>query len=46
MDHFSPSSPDLQIENGVLRKYTGQASHVDVPDGVTAIGMYAFSESS
>ena len=30
------------IENGVLTKYTGTAEKVVIPDGVTAIGDYAF----
>ena len=33
---------DFIIENGVLKKYTGSDSMVDIPDGVTSIGEGAF----
>ena len=35
---------DFQIENGVLVKYTGAGGDVVVPEGVTSIGDFAFSE--
>lgn len=35
---------DFQIENGVLVKYTGTGGDVTVPEGVTSIGDFAFSE--
>ncbi len=35
---------DFQIENGVLVKYTGAGGDVTVPEGVTSIGDFAFSE--
>lgn len=34
----------FEIENGVLKKYTGKAEHVEIPGTVTAIGELAFSE--
>ena len=33
---------DFEIENGVLKKYTGSGGNVVIPDGVTTIGDYAF----
>ncbi|MCI8298984.1 MAG: leucine-rich repeat domain-containing protein [Lachnospiraceae bacterium] len=35
----------FKIENGVLKKYTGTASEVVVPEGVTSIGEYAFADN-
>ncbi len=35
---------DFVIEKGVLKKYTGNGEDVVIPDGVTNIGWYAFSE--
>ena len=35
---------DFQIENGVLVKYTGAGGDTTVPEGVTSIGDFAFSE--
>ncbi len=32
----------FEIENGVLKKYTGTATEVVIPEGVTSIGDYAF----
>ena len=37
---------NFEIENGVLIKYTGQYSYVTIPDTVTKIGDYAFSNCS
>ena len=34
---------DFEIENGVLKKYTGNGGNVVIPDGVTTIGNEAFS---
>ena len=34
---------DFVIENGVLKKYTGEGGDVVIPEGVTAIGNLAFS---
>ncbi len=34
----------FEIENGVLKKYTGKAEHVEIPGTVTSIGDLAFSE--
>ncbi len=31
------------IKKGLLKKYKGNEEHVEIPDGVTAIGMEAFS---
>ncbi|MGN0483808.1 MAG: leucine-rich repeat domain-containing protein [Lachnospiraceae bacterium] len=33
---------DFEIENGVLKKYTGNAENVTIPQGVTSIGEKAF----
>ena len=33
---------DFDIENGVLKEYKGNDTHVVIPDGVTEIGEYAF----
>lgn len=33
---------DFQIENGVLKKYTGNDTVVTISDGVTEIGRRAF----
>lgn len=35
-------SEDFIIRDGVLRAYLGNDEHVTIPDGVTAIGDYAF----
>lgn len=35
---------DFVIKDGILEKYTGTASNVDVPDGVTGIGDKAFCD--
>ena len=37
------STNDFEIENGILKKYTGPGGDVEIPDGVTAIGDRAFS---
>ena len=37
---------DFRIKNGVLKKYTGSAADVVIPDGVTAIGDGAFAVST
>lgn len=36
---------DMQITNGVLVKYVGDETHVNIPEGVTQINIKAFSES-
>ena len=33
------------IKNDILKGYTGNDTHVTIPEGVTAIGAYAFNES-
>lgn len=38
------SLSDFVIENGILKKYTGPGGDVVIPEGVTAIGDFAFSE--
>ncbi|MGN0482627.1 MAG: leucine-rich repeat protein [Lachnospiraceae bacterium] len=38
------SSSDFEIKDGVLLWYRGTAESVVIPDGVTKIGQYAFSE--
>ncbi|RHR20542.1 hypothetical protein DWX43_26485 [Clostridium sp. AF19-22AC] len=39
------NNSDFSISsNGVLTKYYGTASEVEIPSGVTAIGLYAFNE--
>ena len=30
------------IKNGILKKYLGNDSHVEIPNGVTEIGKFAF----
>ncbi|MBQ7369516.1 MAG: leucine-rich repeat protein, partial [Clostridia bacterium] len=37
------ASSDFEIENGVLKKYTGKEKDVVIPDGVTVIGEFAFN---
>ena len=39
------NTSDFVIEDGVLKKYTGTGGDVVIPDGVTSIGRYAFSQS-
>ena len=39
-------SDGIEIENGVLTKYSGTSEEVVIPDGVTSIGDGAFKESS
>lgn len=36
------TNSDFTIENGVLKKYNGSGGSVTIPNGVTAIGDYAF----
>ena len=38
------STNDFEIENGILKKYTGSGGDVEIPDSVTAIGDHAFQE--
>ena len=38
------SASDFEIENGILKKYTGPGGDVEIPDGVTAIGESAFRD--
>ena len=38
------NASDFIIENGVLTKYTGPGGDVVIPEGVTSIGMFAFSD--
>ena len=40
------SASDFIIENGILTKYVGPGGDVAIPEGVTAIGEFAFSNSS
>ncbi len=42
-DNFNYVNQDFEIENGVLKKYTGNAQHVVIPNGVTTIDTEAFS---
>ena len=37
---------DFEIFNGVLEEYKGRSSGVVIPDGVTSIGRWAFSDCS
>ena len=39
------SAGDFVIKNGVLKKYTGPGGDVVIPDGVTSIDWYAFSNA-
>lgn len=41
---YEEATDGLMIEDGVVVMYTGAASEVVVPEGVTEIGMYAFGE--
>ena len=36
----------FDIKNGLLLKYTGQDSYVEIPDGVTVIADFAFAENN
>ena len=36
------STNDFEIENGILKKYTGPGGDVEIPNSVTAIGDRAF----
>ena len=36
---------DFTIKNGILKAYKGNEAHVIIPEGVTAIGAYAFSKA-
>lgn len=38
-------NPDIVIEDSVMTKYTGSATTVEVPYGVTAVGDYCFKEN-
>ena len=38
------NTSDFMIENGVLRRYNGPGGDVVIPEGVTAIGNFAFSD--
>ena len=40
------SASDFIIENGILTKYVGPGGDVAIPEGVTAIGEFAFSDCS
>ena len=38
------NTQDFEIENGILKKYTGPGGDVEIPESVTAIGDHAFQE--
>ena len=38
------NTSDFMIENGVLRRYNGPGGDVVIPEGVIAIGNFAFSD--
>lgn len=40
------AASDFEIENGVLIRYSGSASDVNVPDGVTEVGASAFENNT
>ena len=42
IDVRPPSTDDYVISDGVLTKYTGEATDIAIPDGVTVIGKKAF----
>lgn len=45
-EHISLKDTDFTIENGVLKKYTGMASVVEVPEGVICFAEGAFEGST
>ncbi len=40
---ITPSNTDFEIENGVLKEYTGTATEITIPDSVTSIADFVFS---
>lgn len=44
---FAGSNPaDFVVHDGILKHYSGHSRHIVIPDGVIAIGDYAFYEQS
>ena len=44
-EHFTENTgngPDFKIRGGVLEKYTGESTHIRIPEGAIAIGPHAF----
>ena len=40
------SASDFVIENGILTKYKGRSRGVEIPEGITSIGRYAFANTN
>lgn len=41
--NFTNTNKDFEIEEGILKKYTGAGGDIVIPDGVAEIGERAFA---